>query len=323
MTCPIGTDVSKAATILREGGLVAFATETVYGLGGNALDPTAVARIFEAKQRPEFDPLIVHFAERSWLHRLTMHIPSSARMLMDAFWPGPLTFVLPKAEIVPDLVTSGLPTVAVRMPAHPQAQELMRLADVPVAAPSANLFGRLSPTCAQHVAEQLSDRIDYILDGGPSTVGVESSVLQWNKDAAVLLRPGGLSVEDIEAVIGPVMIPSEADHPVAQSSPSPGMLPQHYAPQTPLFLQDAGSPLPEGSRLGLVCLQTPADTASSFACVEVLSPTGDLVEAATRFFAALRRLDACGLDAIVAHPLPETGLGRALNDRLRRATYQL
>src|SRR3712207_1397719 len=163
MTCPVGTDVDRAAALLREGGLVAFATETVYGLGGSALDPRAVARIFEAKGRPRFDPLIVHIADEPWLPRLTAEVPGAARRLAERFWPGPLTLVLPKTDLVPDLVTSGLPSVAVRRPDHPLAQRLLDAANVPVAAPSANPFGHLSPTRAEHVAAQLGDRIDYIL----------------------------------------------------------------------------------------------------------------------------------------------------------------
>lgn len=314
MACPISTDVARAAELLRNGGVVAFPTETVYGLGGNALDPHAVARIFAAKDRPHFDPLIVHIAARDWLNRLVTEIPEPARRLMDRCWPGPLTLVLPKSDRVPDLVTSGLPSVAVRMPNHPLALELIRRADCPVAAPSANLFGRLSPTRAEHVREQLGDRIDLILDGGPCRIGVESTVLQFTAAGPMLLRAGGVPLERLEPLIGPVAIAtSDASHPAA-----PGMLPRHYAPRTPIEIVPDLAQLTPRERDGLLTLTPPAHP-ERFAAVEVLSPTGDLTEAAANFFAALHRLDAAPIDRIVALPFPNEGLGRALNDRLRRA----
>lgn len=320
MICPIGSDVEHAAHLLREGGLVAFATETVYGLGASAFDPQAVARVFEAKGRPRFDPLIVHLADASWLERIAVEIPHRARELADRFWPGPLTLVLPKTEAVPDLVTSGLPTVAARVPDHSLARELLRRADVPVAAPSANLFGCLSPTSAEHVAEQLGDRIDYILDGGPCQIGVESTVVYVAAESPMLLRPGGLPLEQIEAAIGPVERPDPSEHPSTAAQPSPGMLPRHYAPRTPVVVGRAVDFSPAERRVGLLTLM-PAEPAQ-FAAVESLSPTGDLAEAATNFFAALRRLDGRSLDLILAEPFPEHGLGRALNDRLRRAAQR-
>jgi len=308
--------------MLREGKLVSFATETVYGLGANALDVNAVARVFAAKNRPHFDPLIVHIADRAWLPRLVAWWPETAERLAARFWPGPLTLVLPKTALVPDLVTSGLPSVAVRMPAHPLALELLRLADVPVAAPSANPFGQLSPTRAEHVAERLGDQIDYLLDGGPCAVGVESSVLQLEPDgSARLLRPGGVTAEEIEAEIGPL----SASYPIAtaddQAAPSPGMLPQHYAPQTPLEIVDDVSQVAAPEQCGLLTLQ-PHPQAHRFAIAEVLSTSGSLTEAAANFFAALRRLDAARLACIVAEPLPNRGLGVALNDRLSRAAHR-
>jgi L-threonylcarbamoyladenylate synthase len=328
MTCPVSTDVRRAAQILRDGGLVAFATETVYGLGADAFNVHAVARIFEVKGRPKFDPLIVHIADRLRHESLVTQVPPSAQRLAERFWPGPLTLVLPKAEAVPDLVTAGLSTVAVRIPDHPQALEFLRLANVPVAAPSANPFGQVSPTCAEHVAEQLGDRIDFILDGGPCRVGVESTVLQLTDGIPLLLRHGGVPVEEIEAVIGPVTIATSAEHPALQAPAAPGMLSRHYAPRTPLEIveeaslaaeREAGSE-PERRRIGLLAFDpVPSITAGRFAAVEVLSETGDLTEATANFFAALRRLDAQHLDLIAALPFPDRGLGRALNDRLRRA----
>jgi L-threonylcarbamoyladenylate synthase len=314
--CPVGDDVVRAAELLRGGGLVAFATETVYGLGANALDVSAVARVFEAKQRPTFDPLIVHVAELDDLRPLLVDLPSPARLLAERFWPGPLTLVLPKSDVVPDLVTAGLDTVAVRVPGHEQARELLRQAGVPVAAPSANPFGQVSPTRAAHVVEQLGDRIDYVLDGGPCRVGVESSVLDLSRSRPVLLRPGGVPVEELEAVVGPVSSPDASD---LAKPHAPGMLPKHYAPRTPLRIRTGGNDdLSEDARIGRLAFTTPQDR-ERFAAVEVLSPTGDLAEAAANFFAALRRLDAADVTGILADPFPDHGLGRALNDRLRRA----
>lgn len=343
--CPVGIDVARAAEIVRGGGLVALPTETVYGLGGDALSPLAVARIFEAKRRPHFDPLIVHIPDVGWLPRVVARSVAGLDALAAKFWPGPLTLVLPKTTAVPDLVTSGLSTVAVRIPSHPMALALLRAADRPIAAPSANLFGSISPTTSAHVLEQLGERIDYILEGGPCAVGVESTVLQLPDTAdpdspadPTLLRPGGLALEDLEAVIGPIRVAvrSQLDESAATS---PGMLARHYAPRTPLTvleepaaprlreMSDAATRSAGGeshlSRVGLLTFEPIASLLPSslalFGSVEVLSREGDLREAAANFFAALRRLDDAGLDRIFATPFPGHGLGRALNDRLRRA----
>ena len=320
MTCPVGVDVAHAARLLRDGKLVSFATETVYGLGANALDVNAVARVFAVKNRPYFDPLIVHIADRLWLPRLVSSWPEAADRLAGQFWPGPLTLVLPKTDLVPDLVTSGLPSVAVRMPSHPLALELLRLASVPVAAPSANLFGQLSPTCAEDVSERLGDQIDYLLDGGPCSVGVESTVLLLEAGRAVLLRPGGVPLEEIESVIGPVALPSREPTSDQAAALSPGMLPQHYAPRTPLVIVEELSRVTAPDRCGLLTLR-PHPAAARFAAVETLSAEGNLTAAAANFFAALRRLDAAHVEQIVAMPFPNHGLGRALNDRLTRAAH--
>ncbi len=317
MSCTIGTDIERAADLIRRGGLVAFPTETVYGLAANALDPTSVARVFQAKQRPRFDPLIVHVADPSGIDRLVAALRDPATWLIDAFWPGPLTLVLPKSQAVCDLATAGLPTVAVRMPAHPMALELLARAELPLAAPSANLFGHVSPTTALHVADQLGDRIDYILDGGACSVGIESTVLDLTGNRPILLRPGGLALERIEALIGAV---GRIDQRVAAEGAqrSPGMLSRHYATRTKLYVVPAHEPLPETGRMGLLATRA-EPRADRYVAVEVLSQTGDLVEAAANLFSAMRRLDALGLDAIVARPVPEAGLGLAINDRLRRA----
>jgi L-threonylcarbamoyladenylate synthase len=324
MAWEIGRDVGRAAAIVRRGGLVAFPTETVYGLGADALDARAVARIFAAKNRPAFDPLIVHISDSGELARLVREVPDVGRLLAERFWPGPLTLVFPKTDLVPDLVTSGLPTVAVRMPDHLVALELLRRAGTPLAAPSANKFGGLSPTRAEDVVEQLGEEIDYVLDGGPCRVGVESTVLSLAEVPAGalprVLRLGGLALEDIEAAIGPVAH-AEAQEEGIAARPSPGMLSRHYAPWTPLRVRSAGERARDGSRRGLLAFQAgPAE--GGYAAVEVLSPTGDLVEAAAGLFVALRRLDALGLDGIDAELAPETGLGRAINDRLRRAAVR-
>lgn len=310
--------VERAAEVLLQGGLVALPTETVYGLGANALNPVAVARIFAAKERPFFDPLIVHLADIDWWPRVASEFPPAARRLAERFWPGPLTLILPKVDGVPDLVTSGLPSVAVRVPDHPLTRQVLRLANVPVAAPSANPFGRLSPTTAEHVRQQLGDRVDAILDGGPCRVGVESTILRVEGDQVTQLRPGGIPLEEIESLVGPV------EHGAGQLSEkpaAPGMLASHYAPRTPLVVvREIPTVLP-WRRTGLLVLSVDK-MPPGFAAVEVLSGTGDLVVAAANFFQALHRLDAAGLDGIVAVRFPDQGLGRALNDRLQRAAFR-
>jgi len=313
MTAPVGTDVSHAARLLREGGLVAFGTETVYGLGANAFDPLAVARVFEAKNRPHFDPLIVHVPGRGRVAEIAGEFPDVAERLAEAFWPGPLTLVVPKRPAVPDLVTAGRSTVAVRVPAPEVTRRLLNEAGVPVAAPSANPFGRISPTTAAHVAEQLGDAVDYILDCGPCRVGLESTVVDVSDGGPVLLRPGGVTLEELERVVGRLPSAAETDEGPQRA---PGMLSRHYSPRTPLVIrEEAGNGT---AREGLLHLG-PVAGPSGFGPVEALSATGDLAEAAANFFAALRRLDAAGLDRIIAVSFPEVGLGRALNDRLRRA----
>lgn len=313
MAAVTGTDVSLAGRLLREGRLVAFGTETVYGLGANALDARSVARVFEAKNRPHFDPLIVHIADREHVDKVVAAFPKGASLLADAFWPGPLTLVLPKRSVVPDLVTSGRPTVAVRVPAPAATRALLAEAGVPVAAPSANPFGQISPTTAAHVAEQLGDAVDYIFDGGPCTVGIESTVIDLTGSVPTLLRPGGVTLESLQSVVGRIdHLTDVSDGPQR----APGMLSRHYSPRTPLIIAD--EPVPVSVRAGLLTFRR-RSTASEFERVEVLSPAGDLAEAAVNFFAALRRLDAADLDLIVATPFPQAGLGRALNDRLRRA----
>jgi L-threonylcarbamoyladenylate synthase len=307
--------IAQAAAVLREGGLVAFPTETVYGLGADALNPRAVARIFEAKGRPRFDPLIVHVASDDQLGELVADLPPQAKALAERYWPGPLTLVLPKKEMVPDIVTAGLSTVAVRIPAHPVALGLIREVKKPIAAPSANRFGKISPTCAADVEQELGDSVDLILDGGRCHVGVESTVIAFTEIRPLLLRPGGVGVEEIEAIVGPVEFFQRTEgRPL-----SPGRLPTHYAPRTPLAIWSGDHVSSAGRRIGLLTLR-PRPNLEGFAVVEVLSDSGDLKEAAANLFAAMRRLDRLGLDLILAELVPDQGIGLAINDRLRRAS---
>ncbi len=322
--------IAETAAIIRAGGLVAFPTETVYGLGADGLNPAAVARIFEAKGRPFTDPLILHIADPQALPALVLEMPPLALELAHRFWPGPLTLVLPKRPVVPDIVTAGLPTVAVRMPAHPVALALIRAAQTPIAAPSANRFARTSPTTAQHVQDDLGDRIDLILDAGPTPIGVESTVLDLSRPVPTILRPGGLPREALEAVLGPVAIWTQmAEGP----QPSPGLLPKHYAPQTPMILVVGPPPqmraalrelvtryAAQGHRIGLLIAEEDrAEMANLPVEIAVLGPEEDLETVARRLYEGLRKLDARGLSLIIARDFGAQGLGLAVRDRLMRA----
>lgn len=282
------------------------------------MDAEAVARIFELKGRPRFDPLIVHIARRGNLPELVEQIPALADELIERFWPGPLSIVLRKQSCVPDIVTAGLDSVAVRCPAHPVAQKLIELAGVPIAAPSANRFCSVSPTTAQHVREQFGEQLDLVLDGGACDVGVESTVVSFLDEQPVLLRPGGVTVEELEEVVGSVMIGSDEE----KRPRAPGQLPRHYAPATPLVLQGEDDVPGTAQRVGLLSFGRPVNP-PAFTAVEVLSADECLREAAANLFAALRRLDSAELDLIIATGVPEVGLGRAIMDRLRRAARQI
>ncbi|MCI4063420.1 threonylcarbamoyl-AMP synthase [Micromonospora sp. R77] len=310
---PADSGVAEAAAVLRTGGLVAFPTETVYGLGANALDARAAARIFEAKARPSFDPLITHLADAADLTELVGPVPPAVAALVERFWPGPLTLIVDRPAVIPPIVTSGLDTMAVRVPDEPSARALIAAAGVPVAAPSANRFGQLSPTRAEHVVAGLGDAVDVVLDGGPTRCGIESTIVDARGERPVVLRLGALPVEALVEAVGPVTVrPGSSGQPVA-----PGTLAAHYAPRTPLVLGAAGPAAGEGGRRGFLAFRDrPAD---GWAAVEVLSPEGDLTAAAARLFDALHRLDAAGVTEIVAEPVPDEGVGRAINDRLRRA----
>ena len=314
------TDLNRAARMLLDGGLVAFPTETVYGLGADATNPTAVARIFEAKQRPAFDPLIFHVASQAQAEEIVEQFPTLAHRLARAFWPGPLTLVLPKKSTIPDLVTAGLPGVGIRIPDHPIAQQLLIRAGCPVAAPSANPFGRISPTTPQHVVEGLGTRIDLIVDGGPCSVGLESTVISLMEAHPVLLRHGGCPLEEIEKITGPVIIAAANPELADSAQPAPGMLSRHYAPGKPLIVipHDSLAIPRKNLRCGLLTEPT-RQFMDEFDRIELLATDNNLRTCAANFFATLRALDAADLDVIIAHQFPDVGLGRALNDRLTRA----
>jgi L-threonylcarbamoyladenylate synthase len=323
--CPDTEAILQAAALLRRGDLVAFPTETVYGLGANALDAGAVARIFTAKGRPARNPLIVHVADVEAARTLVTSWPEAAVLLADRFWPGPLTLVLPRHARIPDIVTGGGPTVGVRIPAHPVALALLRAADVPVAAPSANRSLQLSPTRAEHVLLSLGGRIPLILDGGATDGGLESTVVDLSGDIPRLLRPGLLSPAQIEAVIGPIQRASDRP-PTADDAPlpAPGMLSRHYAPRAPLELStDARTTaarvralLAEGKRVGRLTFDaTPSHDTGSV----ILSMSRDPALYAARLYAALHELDAADVDAILVDPLPVDEEWLAVRDRLERA----
>ncbi len=306
--------IKQAAKIIKQGGLVAFPTETVYGLGADGLNSIAVAKIFEAKKRPAFNPLILHIADKSWLKKFSGIKNEKVDLLINKFWPGPLTLVLPKTEIVPDIVTSGNPTVAVRMPDHPVALQLIEASETPIAAPSANKFGHLSPTEASHVAKYLGDKVDMILDGGKCSVGVESTIIQLYENEIFLLRPGGLSKEEIEKEIGEIKIGV-----INQDRPNaPGQLPFHYSPQTPLKFFNKKF-LDEKKKTGMLFFKE-NNIDFPFAETQILSPNGDLREAAANLFSMLHELEKENLDLILVEPIEEKGLGRAIMDRLKKAT---
>ena len=305
--------IQQAAEIIKRGGLVAFPTETVYGLGADGLNPIAIAKIFEVKKRPSFNPLIFHIADKDSLEKFSPIKNEKVDRLINKFWPGPLTLVLPKTKIVPDIVTSGNPTVAVRMPNHPIALQLIEACGTPIAAPSANKFGHLSPTEASHVAKYLGDKVDMILDGGKSSVGVESTIIQFHENEFYLLRPGGLSKEDIEKEVGKIKIGKlNPDKPNA-----PGQLPFHYSPQTPLKFFNKRL-LNKRKKIGALFFKE-NKTDFAFADVKILSAGGDLREAAANLFSHLHELEKSNLDLILVEPVEEKGLGRAIMDRLRKA----
>lgn len=306
--------IRTAGELLRTGQLVGIPTETVYGLAANAFDDQAVAKIFALKQRPAFDPLIVHLSDVERLDEVAENVPASVRVLIDHFWPGPLTVVLRKRTSISDLVTSGLETVAVRVPAHEVARSIIAEAGVPLAAPSANLFGRISPTMAEHVEESFGNTLPLVVDGGPCEIGVESTVIDCSEEDLRLLRPGGVTLESLQDVVGEIAVGVQS----SAKLNAPGQLAAHYAPRTKLEIQDPVQAAPKEKRWGLLWHgNDPAP--AGYEVIINLSPSEDDAEAAAALFRSMRILDAHGVDRIVARAFSEVGLGRAIMDRLRRA----
>ena len=316
--------IDRAATILRAGGLVAFPTETVYGLGAHALDPAAVQRIYDAKGRPSFNPLIVHVADEEAARRLAAEWPEAASRVARAFWPGPVTVVVRKRPIVPDIVTAGLDSVALRVPAHPVALALIRAAGIPIAAPSANRSTELSPTSARHVAESLGDRVDLILDGGDTTVGIESTVLDLRGNRPAILRPGLMGRRELEPVVGPLESPVETSGDMPRAAP--GLLDRHYAPRARLQLfaaagasraaADAHALGAAGAKVGAMLLSAQLPGVEP----QIRMP-GDPIGYARRLYAALHALDDLGCDVVFAERVPNDESWLAIADRLKRAAW--
>lgn len=314
----IGTDIGHAVSLLESGELVGIPTETVYGLAGNALNEEAILKIYEVKDRPKFDPLIAHTNSIEKVKKLVTSIPDKAQTLANELWPGPLTLLLEKSGGIPDLLTSGLSRIAVRIPNHDLSLELLANLDFPLAAPSANPFGYVSPTEAQHVEDHLGMKISYILDGGPCKVGLESTIVGFEGDRATVHRLGGKRIEEIEELIGEVQVEiNQSSNPLA-----PGMLKSHYSPGKKLLLGDIDENLEKVGieRVGVISFAKQYDVAKENQVD--LSPNGDFGEAARNIFKTLRYFDRDDIDIILAELLPEEGLGRAINDRLRRAASE-
>jgi len=317
----ISTDRVAAVEVLRKGDVVALPTETVYGLAAKAVDPIAVAKIFAAKERPRFDPLIVHLPNRGWLGKV-VDVPAGDRQLIDRltekFWPGPFTMVLPKREIIPDIVMAGLDTVAVRSSAHPVFADIIAELDEPLAAPSANRFGRISSTTARHVLDELDGRIPLIIDAGPTEHGIESTIVGIRDGKIMIFRRGPITHEQLSEFAEVTWMSA------ASGISSPGQLPSHYAPRTPLRLIDnaEGFPVEKDRCVGLLAWNGGFRAPQAFAAVRILSDRRDLKEAAANLFRYLRELDTLSLDLIVAERVPPQGLGAAIMDRLERAAHQ-
>lgn len=312
----ISKDVYKAADLLKSGEVVGIPTETVYGLAANIYSEKAVRKVFEIKQRPLDNPLIVHVASIDQMEALVQEVPEKAYKLAGAFWPGPLTLLLPKSIDVPKLVTAGKPNVAVRMPGHGLTRELIATAGVPIAAPSANPFGRISPTTAQHVADYFPESLSMVLDGGPCRSGIESTIVGFENGEAIVYRLGSIALEDIEAKIGKVQVRNKKD----AKPDAPGMLSRHYSPKTPTVLcADVAKELERRTekKIGVIVLQQPLE--ANHVIQKVLSKKGNLQEAASLLYAYMHELDQAGLDVILIERMPETGLGISINDRLERA----
>ncbi|NBU80631.1 MAG: threonylcarbamoyl-AMP synthase [Flavobacteriaceae bacterium] len=315
----VSKDIYLAAQLLYSEEIIAIPTETVYGLAGNIYSEKAIRSIFDLKKRPLINPLIVHIGTKNQLEDLATEIPDLAKKLIDKFWPGSLTLVLKKKETVPDFVTGGKNTVAVRMPNHPITLKLLDLLPFPLAAPSANPFGSISPTSASHVASYFNEKIPMVLDGGSCQNGIESTIIGFENDLPVLYRLGSISIEEIENEIGPVSIKNFED----QNPSAPGMMARHYAPKTKTLIvsntYDAINYC-KGEKIGLLVFNSKIND-NNILHQEVLSINGNLKEAASQLYAALHRLDALNLDVIIAERFPDNQLGRAINDRLERAAF--
>ncbi len=314
----IGKDIRKAVELLQQGDVIGLPTETVYGLAGNALNAQAVEKIFAVKDRPKFNPLILHVDTVDKMRRLVQEIPESAQRLMDAFWPGPMTLLLPRSADVPDLITAGHPTVAIRIPSHAIAKTLLSQLDFPVAAPSANPFGYISPTTSAHVEKQIGWKIPYILEGGNCLQGIESTIIGFEDDRPIIYRLGSISVEEITQVILDVEVRVKPEsHPVA-----PGMLPYHYSPRTPMLLTDDIIETVkrfDGKRIGIITHSKSIDIGDNITEIR-LTLTDDLKEAGRNLYASMQNLDSRELEVIIAERFPDKELGRTLNDRLEKAS---
>ncbi|MGB0980902.1 MAG: L-threonylcarbamoyladenylate synthase [Winogradskyella sp.] len=314
----ISKDISKAITLLTNHQLVAIPTETVYGLAGNIYSEKAINAIFETKKRPFFNPLIVHIPSVEMLSDIVDYIPKKAQLLADAFWPGPITLVLKKKPIIPNLITAGKDTVAVRVPNHATTLALLKQLPFPLAAPSANPFSSISPTSAQHVEDYFKDTIKMVLDGGACKSGIESTIIGFEDDAPIIYRLGSIAIEDLEAVVGKIQIKNKKE----VKPDAPGMLDRHYAPKTTTILTDNIFETIQqnlGKRIGVIAFNSEID-ATHLATQIVLSKSGNMAEAASKLYDTLHQLDKQHLDIIIAEKCPDFGLGKSINDRLERAT---
>lgn len=305
----------EAISILKKGDVIAFPTETVYGLGADALNPNAVKKIFEIKNRPLFNPLIVHIAEKKDIEKLCTEINEKTKILINHFWPGPLTIIFKKSKIIPNIVTAESKNVAIRMPSHPVALKLIKKLKKPICAPSANLFKNLSPTTADHTNSQIGEKINLIIDGGKCDIGIESTILDLTTKTPCILRPGGITQEEIEKIIGKVHIKTTSKNPK-----SSGQLAHHYSPQTPFkILKKRKIIYSKSIKMGLLTFKKIPKEKDNFQKIEILSKKGNLKEAAHNLFDCLYKLDKSNLDIIYAEPLPNTGLGKAIMNRLKKA----
>jgi L-threonylcarbamoyladenylate synthase len=313
----ITKSIQTAKETLEKEDIIAIPTETVYGLAGNAFSPSAIKKIFELKQRPFFNPLIVHIKSIMYLDKIAQDIPEKALKLAEQFWPGPLTLVLKKKDVIPEIVNAGKDTVAIRIPNHPLTLDLLAQLDFPLAAPSANPFGSISPTSADHVHSYFGESLSVIMDGGECQKGIESTIVGFEGETPILYRLGSISVEQIESVVGEIKVINHSE----KSPVAPGMLARHYAPITPTFLaENVEKMITENStkKIGVLLFKTKIEN-ENLAHQEILSPTGNLEEAAKNLYAAMHRLDKLNLTMIIAERFPNEGIGRAINDKLERA----